>query len=461
MRHMAAILLLLALGPTRLLAAEPPLAPLLHIGFDGVATAEPTTVKVVHADALKYAVGKVGQAGDFAAESYVEYTNLPPLNLASGALELLIKPLHDPKEVDDHWYVQLLRADGSAIMEVTFTHVEMSAQVIIKAAGRTYRRYGWGWPGDNWNHLVITWDCASPSPAGLGLYRDGIETGYPAAYQAMEQPVTLRIGGQGAHGPWAKAHLDELTIYNRWLSRLQVKALSDRSGLSNGQKTTEMAALVAAADAEAARRREQLFAAKIGIIAGRFTSLLNWPDSLYAALDLPVPTPLSEDTLAQTDLSQFRTLIVPGGGGLRLTDENKQALLKYVNDGGGYVGICGGATTANQYGLVDCETYRFNVRGPVWVKLRPHPITDGYDTDRMILFPHASGPLLVPRTDDQQTVMTFDVGGPPLPTFSHTVVRTPGKGRVVVFSGHPESSPDTRPMLRNAVMWAARIIGQE
>ncbi|MCE5237091.1 LamG domain-containing protein [bacterium] len=461
MRHATGLLLLLTVLSVPALAADlPPLMAPFHVAFDGAATATPGAVSVTGADKLRYVEGKAGQAGDFESGQCVEYTNLPPLNLASGALELLVRPLHDPKEMEDHYYLQFLRQDGSAIMEVTFTHVEMSAQVTVRTGGRTFRRYGWGWPGNAWSHLVITWDSAGASPAGLGLYRDGIETGYPATYQAMEQPATIRIGCKSpATGPWAKAHLDELTIYNRWLSRLQVKALAAKAALPHIRKMEEMAGLVAADDGEAARRREQLFAARVGIIYGRSTSLLNWPDSLYQALDLPVPTAISEDDLAKTDLSQYKTLIVPGGGGLRLTDANKQALLKYVNDGGGYVGICGGATTANQYGLVDCTTYKFNVRGPVWVKLQPHPLTDGYDTSRMILFPHASGPLFVPKSEDQQTVLTFDVGDPPLPTFSHTVVRALGKGRVVVFSGHPEGSADTRPMLRNAVMWTARIIG--
>jgi len=295
MRHATGLLLLLTVLSGPALAADlPPLMAPFHVAFDGAATATPGTVSVTGADRLRYVEGNAGQAGDFERGQCVEYTHLPPLNLASGALELLVRPLHDPKEMEDHYYLQFLRQDGSAIMEVTFTHVEMSAQVTIRGGGRTFRRYGWGWPGNAWSHLVITWDSAGASPAGLGLYRDGVETGYPATYQAMEQPAIIRVGCKSpATGPWAKAHLDELTIYNRWLSRLQVKALAAKAALPHARKMEEMAALVAADDAEAARRREQLFAAKTGIIYGRFTSLLNWPDSLYQALDLPVPTAIS------------------------------------------------------------------------------------------------------------------------------------------------------------------------
>jgi len=58
-------------------------------------------------------------------------------------------------------------------------------------------------------------------------------------------------------------------------------------------------------------------------------------------------------------------------------------------------------------------------------------------------------------------VVIFDVGNPPLPTFVNTIAKQYGEGRVVAFSGHPEGSPQTRRLLRNAIMWAARITGTE
>lgn len=452
-------LLLVALA-YRLPAAEAPpeLQQLWRISFDGNATPEPSGATVTGADALPYGEGKCGQAADFSEGRCVEYSGLPPLPRASGTLELWVKPLHDRKDLNDHHYLRFLRADGSPVVDVSFTQVEMSAEVTIQTGGRKFRRYGWGWAQDIWQHVVITWDTAGPSPKGLILYINGQETGYPATCQALDATAGLRVGCKSLEeGVWAKAWLDEIAVYNRCLTQGQVKALFERGGLNAAERLSQMVALVAADDARLAREREKLFATKLGILHGRNTSLLNWPDSVFEAIDIPVPTPVHEDSLAQTDLSVYGVLICPGGGGLNLTPENQQALLGYVNGGGGYVGICGGLNAALKYGLLEADTYRFNVRGPVWVKLKEHPVTAGYDLTRMVLFPHASGPLMVPKGEGQETITVFDVGGEPLPEFTHTLVRQFGRGRVAGFSGHPEGSSDTRPMLRNAVMWAARV----
>jgi glutamine amidotransferase-like uncharacterized protein len=152
---------------------------------------------------------------------------------------------------------------------------------------------------------------------------------------------------------------------------------------------------------------------------------------------------------------------VPGGGGLELTDPNKEALHRYVRNGGGYVGICGGGVTAQKYGLIEAKQFRLTVHGTVSVTLKPHPITEGYVLSRQIQFPHAGGPLWVADEKVEQVIMLFNVGDPPFPPFAHTIVRNYGKGHVVAFSGHPESSGDTRPLLRNAILWAAKIIGAE
>jgi len=453
------IALLVALAcPLPAAAAPPELQQLWRISFDGAATPEPAGATVTGADALLYVEGKCGQAADFSEGRCVEYTGLAPLPSAAGTLELWVKPLHDRKDLNDHHYLRFSRADGSPVVDVSFTQVEMSAEVVIKTGGRKFRRYGWGWAQGIWQHVAITWDTAGPSPSGLILYISGQETGYPATCQALEETTGLRVGCRSLEeGVWAKAWLDEIAVYNRCLTHGQVKALCQRGGLNAAEKLSQMAALIAAEDARLAQEREKLFATKLGILHGRNTSLLNWPDGVFAGIDIPVPTPVHEDSLAQTDLSAYAALICPGGGGLNLTPENREALLGYVKGGGGYVGICGGLCSALQYGLLEAEKYRFNVRGPVWVKLKEHPVTAGYDLSRMVLFPHASGPLMVPKGEGQETIGTFDVGGEPLPEFTHTLSRRLGQGRVVGFSGHPEGSADTRPMLRNAVLWTAKI----
>ena len=67
---------------------------------------------------------------------------------------------------------------------------------------------------------------------------------------------------------------------------------------------------------------------RLALIHGRHTSLLHWGDSAFTPLRLPVPDKIHEDELADTDLSRYDTLYVPGGGGLRLSDEAAEALRK-------------------------------------------------------------------------------------------------------------------------------------
>jgi len=439
-----------------------PLTPLIYISFDGTTAADAGKAKVAvtGGKAMKFRPGKVGKGADFLTGGCLEYTGLPPINTKSGTVELWVKPAHDNRELEDHYYVQFFR-DGKALMELKFYQVECSPQVTVWTGRRTFRRYGGGIAKDNWNHIVVTWDSTDPDVTGLHLYRNGSQTGYPAAYQPMPQPTMLRVGCKSPEeGHFAKAVVDEICIYNRSLTPLQVKALYEKGDLPLAKKVEALREQIALEDEAERRCRDLLFNhRKLGMLHGRFTSLLHWKDERFKPLGIPVPDKIHENDLAKTDLSKYDVLIVPGGGGLRLTDPNKEALLRYVREGGGYVGICGGAITAGRYGLVDAKRYPFDVRGAVKVLLQPHPITKGYDIRPPLLFPHASGPLWVIEKEDEQPVIMFRVGSPPLPPFAHTIAKQYGKGRVVVFSGHPESSPRTRRLLRNAIMWAADIIG--
>jgi len=449
------------------MAAEqqpPEFAALFHVAFDGTAAPDVPNagVAVAGAETLKYVEeGRLGKAANFVERGCVEYRGIPPINPQSGAIELWVKAAHPRQEMEDHCYLQMLKGDKSAGVEIKFTHVEMSYEVAMWGRGKKHRRYGWTFAQDKWMQIVVTWETADPDVSGLRLYTNGHETGYPTAYQAIEAPEMLRVGCKSPEeGFFAKAAIDEVCIYNRSLSASQVKALYESGNAPLPQKVASLRERIKRDDAVQAERRDKLFNSKLGIIHGRNTSLLNWPDSAYVPLRIPVPTPIHETELEKTDLSQYAVLIVPGGGGLNLTEPNKEALLRYVREGGGYVGICGGGVSAHKAGLIEAESYQFGAQGSVFVKIKPHPVTEGCMLTEL-LFPHAKGPLWVAKeVPDQEVIIVFKVGNPPLPTFAHTIVRKLGKGRVVAFSGHPESSAETRNFFRNAVLWAAKIIGQ-
>jgi len=294
------------------------------------------------------------------------------------------------------------------------------------------------------------------------LYRNGIESGHARPYRPFHRPVILRVGcGSPQEGDFARALIDEVAVYDRCLTKSQVKLLYDLGGESFDKKLAALRKRVAQDDGIRTQRERLLFhVKKLAIIHGRNTSLLNWPDRRFASIGLPVPAKIYETDLATTDLKQFDTVLVPGGGGLNLDDANRNALQEYVRDGGGYVGICGGAVTAIRYGLVKAKRYMFDVRGAVYNTVRRHPVTGGYDTRRKLLMAHASGPLFVlAEGADEVPAVVFRVGGADLPTFVNVIAKQYGKGRVVVFSGHPEGALRTYRLLRNAIMWTAGIIG--
>lgn len=445
-------------------AERPDFAPLFYLPFDGSAAAVSKTATTVTGDAdLRFAEGNVGQAADFREHGCLEYRGLPPINAESGAIEMWIKPDHDAKELQDHYYLQFFAKDNAPLVEIKFYQVEMSVQATAWVGKSAFRRYGWGFNKHKWTHIVVTWETADPDLAGLRLYLDGRESGYPCPYSPVPMPQMLRVGCKSPEeGLVAKALMDEVCVYNRCLTARQVRTLCENGRLPMDKRLDVMRRQIAQDDQIARQRMDALFNhRKLGMIHGRNTSLVHWKDEAFKPLRIPVPDKIHETAVAQTDLKPYDALIVPGGGGLNLTDADKEALLRYVREGGGYVGICGGAVTARRCGLIASDQYAFGVRGSVWTTLKPHPITEGYDVARKVLFPHASGPLFVIKDPSEQAVILFDVGNPPLPAFAHTIVREYGKGRVAVFSGHPESSADTRTLFHNAVLWAAKVTGNE
>jgi len=458
---------LLPLLAGRMAAAEavpPPFTAVLHIGFDGqpAVTASGAAVTVTGAEDLRYGEGRVGQAADFTGSAALEYQPLPALDLASGTLELWIRPTHERTEMADHPYLRFTTADGSAGIEVRFYHVECSAQVTVWAKGRRYSRYGWGWQKDAWQHLAVTWQDGSSDSAGLGLYLGGTESGYPASYAAIPAPSRLRVGaGTPPDGTSSLAWIDEVTVYDRALTATQVHALCQAGDRPLEERVAAVRECIAREEAENRRLDDLLFnQRRIAMIHGRVQSLLHWPDERFAQLGIPVPAKIHETELVTTDLAQYHALFVGGGGGLRLDVASKAALCEYVRQGGGYVGICGGAISAAEAGLIAATRYRFGARGPVLAKPLKHPVTEGFDLSRSLLFPHASGPLFVLAPDSGEVpVVLFEVGGPPLPVFVNAIARQYGKGRVLVFSGHPEGSAQTRRLVRNAILWTTGITG--
>jgi glutamine amidotransferase-like uncharacterized protein len=179
-------------------------------------------------------------------------------------------------------------------------------------------------------------------------------------------------------------------------------------------------------------------------------------------------------------LNNFDVLIHGGGSaskqGETLGEKGRDAIKKFVDSGGGFIGICAGAYLASaQYkwslGVIDAQV----IDGAHWargegdvklwlssagqkaLKLEKESCTIHFE----------NGPLLGPgkRDDieDYEPLATFESemrknDAPPGIMKGTTAIARGkfGKGRVVCFSPHPEKTPGREMFLQSAVRWAGQ-----
>lgn len=178
-------------------------------------------------------------------------------------------------------------------------------------------------------------------------------------------------------------------------------------------------------------------------------------------------------------LADFELLVHPGGSGSKqgraLGEEGRNAVRRFVQRGGGYVGFCAGAYLAtNDYqwslGLIDAKVVdrKHWARGFGTVKLRLTPAGRkllGRDEELLPIYYH-QGPLLSPNDDpatpDYRPLATFATeiaknGAPPGVMQGTTAICTTryGQGRVLCFSPHPEKTRGLENMVYTALRWAA------
>jgi putative intracellular protease/amidase len=189
-------------------------------------------------------------------------------------------------------------------------------------------------------------------------------------------------------------------------------------------------------------------------------------------------------------LDRFDVVIFPGGSGSKqaaaLENEGKDAVRQFVEGGGGCVGVCGGAFLATakfdwSLGLVNAKSIagQRNIpglgmrsmasrgRGTVKMELTDAGRRVFGDFPGLLDVPYTSGPVLSPagRRDLPEYV--------PLALYRTeiweykpqrgTMINTPaivaarfGKGRVMIFSPHPEMTEGLRSLMTRAVLSTAR-----
>jgi len=171
-------------------------------------------------------------------------------------------------------------------------------------------------------------------------------------------------------------------------------------------------------------------------------------------------------------LKDFDILVCPGGSGSPFDDLGENGINRirsFIEDGGGYLGICAGALYASDYfvwrgvpsleppfdeEIVMGESMNFDLFPGVgyfpieeisvntaMTKINivdhTHPVTDSLP-DHMHVF-YAQGPYLEPHEDANVTILaTYDVTGEPA-----IVALQYGRGRVFLSAVHPEYEMDS------------------
>ncbi|KPK73771.1 hypothetical protein AMJ87_00755 [candidate division WOR_3 bacterium SM23_60] len=162
-------------------------------------------------------------------------------------------------------------------------------------------------------------------------------------------------------------------------------------------------------------------------------------------------------------LSDFRIICFPGGNmyyyAQDITESGKDKIREFISDGGGYVGICGGAyftgkrvfwqgaqllmsplgifpgTTDGPIDAIapypDCVMCKINITE------RSHAITQSEPDSAWIMYCY--GPVLLPESTAAVTILgTYDiVDQPAMIAFEY------GNGRVFIIGTHPEFEEDS------------------
>ncbi len=178
-------------------------------------------------------------------------------------------------------------------------------------------------------------------------------------------------------------------------------------------------------------------------------------------------------------LGQFDLVVFPGGSGSRqaaaIEMQGREAVRKFVEAGGGYLGVCAGSyLAASNYswslGIVDAKTVdtkngRWR-RGEGNVKMeftpRGRELLGNFQGEVDVRY--ANGPIFAPagleRLSDFETLAHFRSEFSKNGATPGVMVDSPailcgkmGKGRVICISPHPESSDALHEVLQRAATW--------
>ena len=189
---------------------------------------------------------------------------------------------------------------------------------------------------------------------------------------------------------------------------------------------------------------------------------------------------LAAEDVEADQLKQLDVLIHPGGSGSgqarALGPERREAVRRFVADGGGYIGICAGSYLASadyewSLGIMDAKVvdrkHWNRGTGTVSIEATEQGASDLLLPDSELQIYYGQGPLLAPgnhdHIEDFQTLATYKTevvkNGASPGVMIGTVAMAKGgfgQGAVICYSPHPELTVGLESLLERAIKMVAR-----
>jgi hypothetical protein len=193
-----------------------------------------------------------------------------------------------------------------------------------------------------------------------------------------------------------------------------------------------------------------------------------------------------EENLSRESLAKYDVVTFPGGGPYDnyLSQEDMEAIKDFVNNGGGFLGTCGGSILGIRLGLLDAEPaiegqYEAfaDLRGPLLLNLTAssmNPIVFGYSS--LVESEYFCGPFISRIGNDVETVGSYHAktdnlyayfpeifkayNYTPQPEVIDDFWETPaiiagkyGSGKAVLSAVHPEIMPVSQRLFFNSIYY--------
>ncbi|MCW4017668.1 MAG: BPL-N domain-containing protein [Candidatus Bathyarchaeota archaeon] len=194
---------------------------------------------------------------------------------------------------------------------------------------------------------------------------------------------------------------------------------------------------------------------------------------------------VDENNMNLQDLSKFNVLTFPGGGPYLnvLTEENTNSIKQFVQNGGGYLGTCGGSVLGFKLDLLDVDNFMVGDY-PDWADLRGPLILNITDPQSLIVTGYQSnltstyymGSFISRVGDDVDVICTYGAPTDELKEFGPEIIDaynvtiqpeeinlywgTPsivageyGNGKVVLSTTHPELLAESQRLFVNSIFY--------